>query len=69
MLAEFRGRREARFRNGVRYIAVCAAGAAAVTEVLEGFRPDGGASALRLALAGRRGAVRGVAVSPAAGAR
>ena len=50
MLAELRGRREARFREGVRYIAVCAAGAAAVTELLEGFRPDGGASALRLAL-------------------
>ena len=50
MLAELRGRREARFREGVRYIAVCSAGAAAVTELLEGFRPDGGASALRLAL-------------------
>ena len=50
MLAEFRGRREARFRAGVRYIAVCAAGAAAVTEVLEGFRPDGSASVVRLVL-------------------
>jgi VanZ family protein len=50
MLAEFRGRREARFRNGMRYIAVCAAGAGAVTEVLEGFRPDGGASVLRLVI-------------------
>ncbi len=50
MLAEFRGRREARFRAGVRYIAVCATGAAAVTEVLEGFRADGGASMLRLVL-------------------
>jgi glycopeptide antibiotics resistance protein len=50
MLAELRGRREARFREGVRYIAVSSAGAAAVTELLEGFRPDGGASALRLAL-------------------
>ena len=50
MLAEFRGRREARFRAGARYIAVCAAGAAAVTEVLEGFRPDGGASVMRLVL-------------------
>ena len=50
MLAEFRGRREARFRAGVRYIAVCAAGAAAITEVLEGFRPGGGASVLRLVL-------------------
>jgi glycopeptide antibiotics resistance protein len=50
MLAEFRGRREARFREGARYIAVCAAGAAALTEVLEGFRPDGGASMLRLVL-------------------
>ena len=50
MLAELRGRREARFREGVRYIAVCGAGAAAVTELLEGFRPDGGASALRLVL-------------------
>ena len=50
MLAELRGRREARFREGIRYIAVASAGAAAVTELLEGFRPDGGASALRLAL-------------------
>ena len=50
MLAEFRGRREARFRAGARYIAVCASGAAAVTEVLEGFRPDGSASVLRLVL-------------------
>jgi len=50
MLAEFRGRREARFRAGARYIAVCATGAAAVTEVLEGFHPDGGASLLRLVL-------------------
>lgn len=48
MLAEFRGRREARFRAGARYITVCAAGAASVTEVLEGFRPGGGASVLRL---------------------
>jgi glycopeptide antibiotics resistance protein len=50
MLAEFRGRREARFRDGARYIAVWAAGAGAVAELLEGFRPDGGASVLRLVL-------------------
>ena len=50
MLAELRGRREARFRDGVRYIAACSAGAAAVTELLEGLRPDGGASALRMVL-------------------
>ena len=50
MLAELRGRREARFRQGVRYIAACSAGAAALTELLEGLRPDGGASALRMAL-------------------
>ena len=50
MLAELRGRREGRFRDGVRYITVCSAGAAALTELLEGFRPDGSASALRLVL-------------------
>jgi glycopeptide antibiotics resistance protein len=50
MIAEFRGRREARFRDGARYIAVWAAGAGAVSELLEGFRPGGGASVLRLGL-------------------
>lgn len=50
MIAEFRGRREARFRDGARYIAAWAAGAAALTELLEGFRPGGGASVMRLVL-------------------
>ena len=47
MLAEFRGRREARFRHGAVHIAVSGAVIALVAEVLEGFRADGGASALR----------------------
>jgi hypothetical protein len=47
MLAEFRGRREARFRAGVGYIAAWTGGVAFVTEMLEGLRPDGGASGLR----------------------
>lgn len=50
MLAELRGRREKRFREGVRYIAACSAAAAAITELLEGLKPDGGASASRMAL-------------------
>jgi len=50
MLAEFRGRREARFRDGVTHVAAWCGGAALVAEVLEGFRQDGGASAVRWAL-------------------
>jgi glycopeptide antibiotics resistance protein len=50
MLAEFRGRREARFRNGVAHIALWSGGIALVAELLEGFRVDGGASALRGAI-------------------
>jgi glycopeptide antibiotics resistance protein len=47
MLAEFRGRREARFRHGALHIALWSGVSALVAEVLEGFRADGGASALR----------------------
>jgi glycopeptide antibiotics resistance protein len=47
MLAELRGRREARFRNGAAHIALWSGVVALVAEVLEGFRVDGGASALR----------------------
>ena len=47
MLAELRGRREARFRAGAKYIAGWAAGAGFVAELLEGLRPDGSASLLR----------------------
>ncbi len=50
MLAEFRGRRESRFRAGARYVAAWAAGAAVVCEALEGFHPDGSASLARLTL-------------------
>lgn len=50
MLAEFRGRRESRFRAGVGYIAGWAGGAAVVCEALEGFHPDGSASLARLTL-------------------
>jgi hypothetical protein len=50
MLSEFRGRREARFREGAGYVAAWGGGVAAACELLEGFRPDGGASLLRLAL-------------------
>lgn len=50
MVAEFRGRREARFREVARHIALWGGSAAAVCESLEGFRPDGGASLLRLTL-------------------
>jgi len=46
MLAEFRGRLEARFRNGAPHIALWSGVVALVVEVLEGFRLDGGASAL-----------------------
>jgi glycopeptide antibiotics resistance protein len=47
MLAEFRGRREARFRHGALYIALSSGVIALVAELLEGFRVDGGASVLR----------------------
>jgi len=47
MLAEFRGRQEARFRNGAAHIALWSGVAALVAELLEGFRADGEASALR----------------------
>jgi VanZ family protein len=47
MLAEFRGRREARFREGVAHTAGWCGGAALVAEALEGFRQDGGASGVR----------------------
>jgi len=50
MLAEFRGRREHRFRAGIARVAAWAAAAAAVCEILEGFRPDGSASLARLTL-------------------
>jgi len=50
MLAEFRGRRENRFREGARHVAAWALGAAIVAEVLEGFRLDGSASVARLTL-------------------
>jgi hypothetical protein len=50
MLAELRGRREARFREGARHIAAWGGGVAVACELLEGFRPEGGASLLRLAL-------------------
>ena len=47
MLAEFRGRREGRFREGIAHIAGWSGGVALVAELLEGFRADGGASAVR----------------------
>jgi glycopeptide antibiotics resistance protein len=47
MLAEFRGRREARFRDGVLYVAGWCGGSALIAEILEGFRQDGGASGAR----------------------
>lgn len=50
MLAEFRGRRTTRFRTGVPYVVLWGGGAAAVCELMEGFRPDGGASLARLTL-------------------
>ena len=50
MLAEFRGRRESRFRQGVIHIAAWSGGAGLAAELLEGFRVDGGASALRWAI-------------------
>lgn len=50
MLAEFRGRREARFREGVLHIAGWCGAAALVAELLEGFRGDGGASGGRWVL-------------------
>jgi hypothetical protein len=46
MLAEFRGRLEARFWDGAPHIAMWSGSVALVAEVLEGFRMDGGASAL-----------------------
>ena len=59
MLAEFRGRRDARFRHGALYIATWSGAIALVAEVLEGFRVDGGASGVRwmiLVLSGLYGA-------------
>jgi len=50
MVAEFRGRREQRFREVCGYVGAWAGGAAAVCEILEGFRPDGSASLARLTL-------------------
>jgi glycopeptide antibiotics resistance protein len=50
MLAEFRGRREARFRDGVLHVAVWCGAVALVAEILEGFRRDGGASGGRWVL-------------------
>jgi len=50
MLAEFRGRREARFRQGVRYIGLSSGLVATIAEGLEGFRPGSGASAFRWGL-------------------
>jgi hypothetical protein len=50
MLAEFRGRREVRFREGVAHIAGWCGAAALVAEALEGFRQDGGASGVRCLL-------------------
>ena len=47
MLAEFRGRREARFRHGAVHVALSSGVIALVAELLEGFRADGGASVLR----------------------
>jgi len=47
MLAEFRGRREGRFREGAAYIAGWVGLVALSAEVLEGFRVDGGASGVR----------------------
>jgi glycopeptide antibiotics resistance protein len=47
MLAEFRGRREGRFHEGVAHIAGWSGGVALVAELLEGFRADGGASVVR----------------------
>ena len=44
MLAEFRGRRESRFRQSVVHVGAWSAVAALVAQVLEGFRPNGGAS-------------------------
>jgi glycopeptide antibiotics resistance protein len=46
MLAEFRGRLEARFWDGAPHIALWSGTVALMAEVLEGFRIDGGASAL-----------------------
>jgi hypothetical protein len=46
MLAEFRGRLEARFRNGAPHIALWSGSVGLVVEILAGFRLDGGASAL-----------------------
>jgi glycopeptide antibiotics resistance protein len=46
MLAEFRGRLEAPFQSVAPHIAVWSGVVALVAEVLEGFRVDGGASAL-----------------------
>ena len=45
MLAEFRGRREARFGESVVHVGAWSAAAALVAQVLEGFRVNGGASA------------------------
>jgi len=50
MLAEFRGRRESRFRHGAVHIATWSGIAAMVAEVLDGFRVDGGASLVRWGL-------------------
>ena len=50
MLAEFRGRREARFRDGVVHVTIWCGAAALAAEMLEGFRQDGGASGARWAL-------------------
>ena len=47
MLAEFRGRLEARFRSGAPHIALWSGVVALVVEVLEGFKVGGGASALQ----------------------
>ena len=44
MLAEFRGRREVRFRQSVAHVAMWSAAPALVAQVLEGFRANGGAS-------------------------
>ena len=50
MLAEFRGRRERRFRAGTAHVVAWAAAAAVVCETLDGFRPNGSASLIRLTL-------------------
>lgn len=47
ILAEFRGRLEARFRNSAPHIAWWSGVIALVAEAMEGFRVDGGASAAR----------------------